>query len=100
MSKDFPSAQLTTSDEIKIWNDTVLHEDVLMSDEEAFQAELPSLASEVGKWAVYFHGKRLGIFPTYTEALVAGWEIAGSGSFFAERISRSICASIIAFFKF
>jgi hypothetical protein len=100
MQKDFQSSHPQPIEEMSSWSDTRLSEEAFLTDEEAFHAELPSLADYVGNWVVYFHGKRLGIFPTYTEALVKGWEIAGSSSFFAERISRSVRASLFAFFKF
>jgi hypothetical protein len=59
----------------------------LSVDIAAFRADLPSLAGDAGKWAVYFEGKRIGVFETYHEALTKGYATAGEKPFLAEQIS-------------
>ena len=66
---DFQSGQPEIFAQAKVWNDTVLIEDAPEKDTEAFQADLPSLVGDVGKWVVYFKGTRLGIFRAYNGAL-------------------------------
>src|SRR5450755_2947109 len=100
MSQDFPSDQPELAEQATVWSDTLMNEDTEATDSEAFQADLPSLSGEVGKWVVYFQGKRLGIFPTYTDALVRGSEVAGKNPFLAEQISRSPYAAFLARFGF
>ena len=56
MSYDFSSDQPSLLMQAEVWNDTVLLEDDLARDIEAFQADLLSLVDEVGSWVVYFKG--------------------------------------------
>jgi len=53
----------------------------------AFQAELPSLVKDAGKFVVFFAGKNQGIFPTYAEALTKGYEVAMEKPFLVEQIT-------------
>lgn len=62
-------------------------QDPLAKEIAAFQAELPKLAGEAGKFAVVFGGKVIGTFPTYQEALTKGYEVAKLEPFLVEQIS-------------
>ena len=53
----------------------------------AFEAELPKLSADVGKFAVVYGEKVIGIFPTYQEALSKGYEIAKLEPFLVQQIS-------------
>lgn len=53
----------------------------------AFEAELPKLSGEVGKFAVVYGGKLVGTFPTYQEALTKGYEVAKLEPFLVQQIS-------------
>lgn len=100
MSQEFQSAQshcLTLTD---VWSDTLITEDELAKNIDAFQADLLSLVNDVGSWVVYFQGKRIGTFGTYEDALVKGFELAGSNPFLAELIPQSLLAVFLARFGF
>ena len=100
MSYDFPSDQPSLLMQAEVWNDTVLLEDDLARDIEAFQADLLSLVDEVGSWVVYFKGKRVGTFSTYEDAIDQGFELAGTSPFLAEPIPQSLIAVFLARFGF
>jgi len=61
--------------------------DDLEKDEAFFQAELPKLKAEAGKYGLVFEQKLVGTFATYQEALIKGYEIAGTKPFLVEQIS-------------
>jgi hypothetical protein len=100
MSEDLQSARSANVAQEHALSDTVMNETVPVMDAEAFHADLPSLSDHAGKWVVYYRGERLGIFPTYTEALFKGWEVAGENPFFIDQIHRSRYAAFLARFGF
>jgi hypothetical protein len=100
MSRRTKSARLPRLTPSEGWSDTVMMEDELAMDTEAFQADLLSLVDEVGNWVVYFHGKRVGTFRTYEDAIEKGFELAGTGPFLAEPIPHSLIAVFLARFGF
>ena len=61
--------------------------DELEKDEVVFQAELPKLKADAGKYALVFEQKLIGTFATYQEALSKGYEIGGIKPFLVEQIS-------------
>ena len=100
MSPDFRSDYQSCLTQAEVWNDTIMQDDELAKDTEAFQADLLSLVDEVGDWVVYFKGKRVGIFPTYEDAMDQGFELAGGSPFLAEPIPHSLVAVFLARFGF
>lgn len=99
MLHDFPSHQAPRSAQFEVC-DTIMMEDELAMDTEAFQADLLSLVGEVGNWVVYFKGKRVGTFGTYEDAMDKGFALAGSRPFLAEPVPHSIIAVFLARFGF
>ena len=61
--------------------------DPLAKEQAAFEAELPKLSGEVGKFAVVFGGKVVGTFATYQEALTKGYEVAKLEPFLVQQVS-------------
>ena len=59
----------------------------LQQDLAAFEAEKSKLASEDGKFAVFFDGKLVGTFASYQEALTRGYSIAGLQPFLVRQIT-------------
>lgn len=100
MSCDFPTDHPSRLMQAEVWNDTVMIEDELAMDVEAFHADLLSLVDEVENWVVYFKGKRVGTFPTYEDAMDHGFELAGANPFLAEPIPHSLIAVFLARFGF
>ena len=100
MSHEFQPGQSQNRTQAEVWNDTIIKEDELARDTEAFQADLLSLVGEVGSWVVYFRGKRVGTFCTYEAAMEKGFELAGSSPFLAEPIPHSLIAVFLARFGF
>jgi len=100
MSRKLRSKQPQHRTQAEVWNDTIVMEDNSAMDTEAFQADLLSLVGEVGNWVVYFHGKRIGTFRTYEDALDRGFKIAGSESFLAKPVPHSFFAALLARFGF
>lgn len=100
MSRRTKSARLPRLKPAECWSDTVMMEDELAMDTEAFQAELLSLVDEVGNWVVYYKGKRVGTFGTYDDAMERGFELAGTSPFLAEPIPHSLVAVFLARFGF
>jgi hypothetical protein len=100
MFSDFESNSHPCATHSEVWNDTLLMEDELAKDTEAFQADLLSLVGEDGNWVVYFEGKRVGTFITYEDAIEKGFELAGGGPFLAEPIPHSLIAVFLARFGF
>lgn len=62
-------------------------ENALEKEMAAYQAELPKLLSESGKFVVFFESKNYGVFATYNEALTKGYEVAKDKPFLVEQIS-------------
>jgi hypothetical protein len=58
-SQEFQSGEPKRAPQTKIWSDTEMNEDALMTDAKAFLADLPSLAGGAGRWVEYFKGERL-----------------------------------------
>ena len=100
MSQDFQSDLPACATQTEVWNDTIMLEDELAIDTEAFQADLLSLVGEVGNWVVYYHGKRVGTFCSYEDAMDKGFELAGTCPFLAEPIPHSLLAVFLARFGF
>jgi len=59
MPQDLQSGKLDPASQMKIWFDTEINKDALMTDTGALHADLPSSAGGAGKWAEYFKGERL-----------------------------------------
>lgn len=59
----------------------------LAKDRAAFEAALPSMLSDAGKYAVFADGKHVGTFETYSLALKKGYEVAGIKPFLVQQIS-------------
>jgi len=100
MSRKLRSTQPLHRTQAEVWNDTIVVEDDSTRDAEAFQADLLSLVGEVGNWVVYFHGKRVGTFRTYEDALDRGFKVAGNESFLAKPVPHSFIAALLARFGF
>ncbi len=62
--------------------------DDLEKDQAALRLELPKLTADAGKYALVFEAKLVGVFSTYQDALVKGYEIAGMKPFLVEQISQ------------
>jgi hypothetical protein len=62
--------------------DTTLDRDIA-----AYEAALPTLLADAGKFVVFFDGKNQGVFATYHEALTKGYSVAGDKPFLAQQIS-------------
>lgn len=59
----------------------------LAKDIAAFEAALPKLLADAGKFAVFFDGKHQGTFESYSQALTKGYEVAGIKPFLVQQIS-------------
>lgn len=62
-------------------------ENPLQQELDAYNAMLPALLAEEGKYAVFFKGKFIGTFSSYSDALAAGYGKAKLAPFLAKRIS-------------
>ncbi len=59
----------------------------LENDIAAYNAALPTLISDAGKYALFYKGKHHGNFDTYALALTRGYELAGISPFLVQQIS-------------
>ena len=60
----------------------------LDTDIAAYNAALPTLLADAGKFALFYQGKHLGTFETYSQALTKGYETAGIKPFLVKQISQ------------
>ena len=68
-------------------NCTVTADNPLAKDLAAYEAELPKLLGDAGKFAVFHDGKLIAVFDIYEQALTKGYEIAGLKPSLVQQIS-------------
>jgi hypothetical protein len=61
--------------------------DELKQDLAAYEEARPKLLAEAGQYALFFKGKHVGNFESYSQALTKGYEIAGVEPFLVQQIS-------------
>ena len=59
----------------------------MAKDLAAYEAALPTLLADAGKYALFYQGKHHGNFDTYAQALTKGYELAGVKAFLVQQIS-------------
>ena len=64
-------------------------EEALSKDLEAYKSLLPRLAGSEGKFALVANGALIEVFETYTDALTAGYRVAGLGPFLIKQIAAT-----------
>jgi hypothetical protein len=70
--------------------------DPLAAEVKAYEALLPQLLADEGKYALLFGGQLLGIYGTYEDALKVGYEKAKLQPFLVKKISGT---ETIAYFS-